>query len=755
MPDFLLPFRLLPLAFQNLRHRRTRGRLTVIGIAIGVMAVVVLQGFAAGLVEGYAAMGSGADLVVYQDGAVDLAFSALSAELEDDLAAMPGVKAVAPMVYTFIGTEQIPYLALYGYRPGSFALARFHLVEGGPLPAEAPTGADAPLLVGKGAAEALDATVGETLILQGRKYRVVGIYETGHPFEDTGVITTLEEAQEQTGKPGEVSAFYLEVVPGTDAEAVGRTIEQRLNGVTAATSAHFTQQQMSLDMLRQVADGIALIALLIGGVGMMNTMMMSVLERTREIGVLRALGWRRRRVVALILDEAWVLGLLGGLIGAGAGLLLLLAMRHRPAVRAFMPAQLPLEPVAQGLILALVLGFLGGLLPALRAAFLLPIEAIRAVSGTVHVPRHIPLPLLRHLLRRPFRTALTIVGVGIAVASILSLTAMGEGLADAFGGLGSGRGASLIALQRGASVDLSQLDEAVVGAIAAVPGVAQAEGFLTGYAQLPDYNLPFFIATGYPPDGPTVRSLHLVAGERLTSDDEVMLGEDIADTLGLKVGDRFHLFGHAYRICGIFRDSGSSFLNGAAIFTLKEAQQLFRQPDRVSFINIWLDDPKQADAVIARIEAEQPDVLVSRTDALMETVNDFKLTQAMMWGLSLLALVIGGLGMTNTMMMSVFERTREIGVLRALGWRKRRVARMLIEEGVMLSLLGGLLGVALAFLAAWAVRHSVLGSWMSLHFTTEGYLQAAMLTLGLGIIGSLYPAWWAASLLPAEALRYE
>ncbi len=745
---------LLSLARQNLRHRRTRVRLTIGGIAIGVLAVVVLQGFATGLVEGYAALGSNADLIVYQKGAVDLAFSALDAGMEETLASMEGVESVAPMVYTFIGSERMPYLTLYGYRPRSFPLARFRVVEGDALPAEAEGEADVPLLVGKGAAEALGAQVGGVLVLQGRTYRVVGLYETGRPFEDMGVVTTLEEAQQQTGKPGEVSAFYLKVASGNDAEALARTIERRLSGVVAATSRTFTRRQMSLDMLQEVADGIALIALLIGGVGMMNTMMMSVLERTREIGVLRALGWRRRQVVALVLSESLFLGWLSGLAGVGLGIAALLLMRRAPALRPFMPAHFTPAPLVEGLELALVLGLLGGLIPALRAATLLPIQAIRAVGGTVHVPRRVPLPTLRQMLRRPFRTALTVVGIGIAVAAILALTAMGEGVADAFGGLGRDRGAELMVMQRGASVDLSQLDAAVVGVIDGVPGVAEAEGFLTGYAQLPERNLPFFLALGYPPDGPTIRSLRLVEGRRLSADGEVMLGEGAASALGLKVGDRFRFFGSDYEVCGIFRDS-TSFLNGAALFTLEEAQRLYRQPERVSFVNIWLDDPKRAEAVIGAVEAALPEVLVSRTDALMETVNDFRFTNALMWGLSLLALIIGGLGMTNTMMMSLFERTREIGVLRALGWRKRRVAAMLVREGLTLSLLGGLLGLGLAFLAAWVEQESILGTWMSLHFTMTGYVQAACLTVGLGIAGSLYPAWRAASLLPAEALRYE
>jgi putative ABC transport system permease protein len=133
-----------------------------------------------------------------------------------------------------------------------------------------------------------------------------------------------------------------------------------------------------------------------------------------------------------------------------------------------------------------------------------------------------------------------------------------------------------------------------------------------------------------------------------------------------------------------------------------------------------------------------------------------QLFKASTWAISALALVVGGLGMTNTMVMSVFERTREIGVLRALGWRKPRVLGMIVRESVVLSLMGGIAGV----LAGVA-----LGSGLNLTRTVQGFLrleytpglfaQAVGTALLLGVVGGVYPAWWASRLRPVEALRYE
>ena len=110
---------------------------------------------------------------------------------------------------------------------------------------------------------------------------------------------------------------------------------------------------------------------------MLNTMIMSVFERTREIGILRALGWRRRRVLTLILGEAIGLGLLGTLLGIAFALLGLRAIVLAPTARGFIDPNLPLPVMIFGILLGLALSIVGGLYPALRAASLDPSEAIR------------------------------------------------------------------------------------------------------------------------------------------------------------------------------------------------------------------------------------------------------------------------------------------------------------------------------------------------------------------------------------------
>jgi ABC-type antimicrobial peptide transport system permease subunit len=498
---------------------------------------------------------------------------------------------------------------------------------------------------------------------------------------------------------------------------------------------------------------VSLIAVVIGGVGVMNTVLMSVFERTREFGVLRAVGWRPLRILLMVLSESVVIGFIGGTLGALLGVAGVRAVGNIPGVSGFLPGAIPLSTLAQGFAVALALGVVGGAFPAWKASQLLPAEAIRAEGGTVNSPRNVPSAALRNVLRQPTRTILTVVGIGIAMMAIVLLGAMGDGLIETVGGLAGGLGAQLVGMEAGGSIDLSKIDEDVVQRIGTMPGVRAAEGFLTGYTSVAD--LPFFVVFGYRPRGLAIREYRIVEGEPLTTNRQMIMGRVAAENLNLEVGDTMRIFDRAFRIVGIY-ETGVSFQDGGGVVTLRDAQRLFGQPNKVSFLGIWLDDRAQAEAVIQRVEGRFPEVDVSRASAFAEDVSDLEALEGMTWGISLMALIVGGLGMMNTMVMSVFERTREIGVLRALGWRRRRVLSMILRESMTLTLLGGVAGSLVGvFLGLVLNTLPVVQSWMQMKYSVGLFAQALVTALGLGVVGGVYPAWWASNLRPVEALRYE
>jgi len=740
---------------RNLLRRKTRTLLTTFGIAVGVAAVVALGALAEGFIEGYSAIsgGSGADLLVVQDEALDVVFSAVDESVKPALVGLSGVKEVSEMIYTFAATEDAPYFIVYGYDPKGFAIRHFRIVEGESLSNPGTQHGGKPLLLGRAASQDLDKQVGDRFRLYESTYRIVGIYETGQPFEDGAAVVLLEDAQAISGKPHQVNAFLIKIRDGTDVERLRQRIEKRFPDLTVTTSADFAQEQDVLQYVYVFTGAVSLIAVLIGGVGVMNTMMMSVFERTREFGVLRAVGWRPSQVLNMVLGESLALSMLGGAFGILLGVAAVRAVENVPTVSGFLPGTFSLELFAQGVGVALGLGLVGGALPAWRASRLMPAEAMRTEGSSAKAPQRVRWAALRNILRQPTRTMLTVIGIGIAMMAIVLLGAMGEGVADTVTGMAGGMGAQLVGIEADASVDLSKIDEGVVQRIATMPGVQAAEGFLTGYTSV--NNLPFFIVFGYQPRGRAIREFRIVEGQPLTTNRQMILGRVAAENLNKEVGDTMRIFDRAFKIVGIY-ETGVTFEDGGSVVTLRDAQRLFGQPHKVSFMGVWLEDKEQANAVAQRIEARFPEVDLSQASAFAESVTDIQAMQAMTWGISLMALVVGGLGMTNTMVMSVFERTREIGVLRALGWRRRSVLAMIIRESVILSLLGAVTGTVVGVILGLLLNLiPAMQGWVELKYSVGLFAQAFLTALLLGIVGGIYPAWRASRMQPAEALRYE
>ena len=177
------------------------------------------------------------------------------------------------------------------------------------------------------------------------------------------------------GRQAQVTGFVVAAKSSDDAgvSALARRIEREVAGVAAVPARDFVQGDLQIRLTKTMAWATTVVALILGSIGLLNTMVMAVFERTGEVGLLRALGWRRRRVLALILGEAVILGLLGSVVGTGLAYAGVRALQLDPTSRGFIDPNLPPAVILGiGLAMGVGLSLLGGLYPAVRAAIARP-----------------------------------------------------------------------------------------------------------------------------------------------------------------------------------------------------------------------------------------------------------------------------------------------------------------------------------------------------------------------------------------------
>lgn len=726
--------------------------MTVAGIAVGVAAVVALSAMGEGFIHSYDVMltSSGADLILTQKDSADIILASVDESVGPQVAGMSSVKQIAGTMLGIVATPEMPYFFVMGLEPDGFAIKHYKLSDGEPLskPHE--------MLLGRAAAKNSKTKTGEHYKIGDASFHVAGVYETGNNAEEFGAVISLEDAQDLFDKPRQVSYYQIKLKRPELTQSLISELEDRYPKLTASRSADYMDNQQETQMLRAMGWFIGLLAVFAGGLGMMNTMLMSVFERTREIGVLRALGWRKRRVLFLILGEAFVLCIVGGLLGNALGVAMVQGVSQIPAVGGLLENAYSPAIFVQSMVIALCLGAAAGVYPAWRAASLQPVEAMRydgsSGKSQVQAPR-IGGMALRNILRQRTRMLLTTLGIGLGVGLVVMLGGMADGLVKQLSDMGSKSGELTIGEAKASDMSLAKVDERIGRWAASLPAVEAVSGFLLGVGSVPGTS--YFIILGLDPNSYAIRHFAITDGGALQTARDILLGKVAAKNLKKQVGDSIRISGSSYRIVGIY-ETGTGYEDGGGLVTLKEAQRLLGRPDQVSWFYVKLRDTDAADAVRRQIETRFPEASVSRASEFAEKTNDMKTFRNMTNALSLISVLVGGIGIMNAMLMSVTERTREIGTLRALGWRRRRVVGMILSESFILSFISGSVGIALGVgLGELLTLEPTMGAFLKGSYTLQLLVQAMLIAIILGAIGALYPAWRAANLSPIEALRYE
>ena len=399
------------------------------------------------------------------------------------------------------------------------------------------------------------------------------------------------------------------------------------------------------------------------------------------------------------------------------------------------------------------------------------------------------LTALDSILANKMRSVLTMLGIIIGVASVIALLGIGGGVSDSITSEINSIGTNLISISTDADNSggypalslsdvealsdplnapaLSQVAAAVQGNQAVVYGGESAQTTVTGITAnyLPVNNLnEFQLGDGLTQNDLDTRARVTVLGATIASD---LFGAEFP------IGRDIKINAVSYEVVGVLEESGGGIGGNTDenVYVPLTTAQSRLYPDRtrtgekaVSTISAQAASSEQVDAAIEQVAetlreqhgiayAADDDFRIFDQSSLLETASTITATlTAFLGAIAAISLVVGGIGIMNIMLVSVTERTREIGIRKAIGALKRNILAQFLLESMSLSLLGGLLGILLG----WIVS-SLAASLLEIPTNVAAWtvILSASFAAAVGLVFGIYPAWRAASLRPIEALRYE
>ncbi|AOS46395.1 Lipoprotein-releasing system transmembrane protein LolE [Lacunisphaera limnophila] len=365
----------LTLVFINLRRHRLRAAIGVAGIAFGVAAMLTILAIVTGAIGMFQRiLSTDSHYLVFERNVSDLFFSSVTAEQVDLVRARPEVAEAHPMLFGIVTAAGHPVITCFGIEAADPRLARAEWLAG---TREAFGRTEGEVFLGSRAAEFLQAKLGQELEIGRSRFRVGGIFRTENGFEDGGVFLPLATAQEFFHRGTAASVVAVKLRDQSRGAEFKQAVEAALPGVVALENREFSSGYSSFKILNLTAWAVGLCAFALGGLGVANTMLLSVFSRIREIAVLRVCGFSRPQVAALIFSEAVAVAALGIATGLILGFGLLAIVERVPQFQGYVQATVQPLVLVGIVVTALATAVLGAIYPARFASTIQPAEALR------------------------------------------------------------------------------------------------------------------------------------------------------------------------------------------------------------------------------------------------------------------------------------------------------------------------------------------------------------------------------------------
>jgi putative ABC transport system permease protein len=381
--------RLITVAAKNVLRRKSRSGLAAAGVASAAAAAIALVGFSTGFETSAKDiyLGHGVDLVVVHAGLAQRLTSSLNESVGNQIAALPHVAAMSGSLTDMVsfGEGSLVGIPVHGWPSESFLFDTLTIDRGRRLAAGERQG----ILLGARLAESINKRVGDEVEIESYgRFRVAGVFRGVNVLEDASAIVLLGDLQKLMDRPGQVTEFQIRLDRGIAGDAaaldeIRRQIDDLKNpagerwGLSATPSQQYASGSTEVHMAHGLAWATTAIAMVIGCVGVLNTMSMSVFERTQEIGVLRAIGWHKWRIVLLVVCESELIAATGAVLGAAAMILLGPMLARMPWVQGLIRPEVAPPVVALALVLAILVGLVGSVYPSYRSSRLDVVHALQ------------------------------------------------------------------------------------------------------------------------------------------------------------------------------------------------------------------------------------------------------------------------------------------------------------------------------------------------------------------------------------------
>lgn len=370
----------LKLILKNPFRVKSRALLSIVGIGIGIMLIVSLGAISEGLKsssEDSLTVG-GTDFIVFPVNMVskDGTPAKINASYVEDVKNFKGVEetVVTSMHYVFTGGDYFTLTYILGIEPDKLNYFKITITEGRVFKNN-----KSEAIIGKIYSKNENKTIGDTVTFDDAEFKITGIFETGSRDMDNEIITSLDKVK-YISKSDDVQNIYVKLEKGYDVEEVKKDFDrefkdENLTAVSSVEDSKMLTQQ--LDMIDGASWAISLLAIVVGGIGIVNTMIMSIFERIREIGVLKSVGWSKRRILLMIMGESIVLTFVSAIVGSIVAIIGTQLLMLYLGPDSLFTVKYTFELFAKAFIIALIVGLVGGFYPAYKASKMPPTEALR------------------------------------------------------------------------------------------------------------------------------------------------------------------------------------------------------------------------------------------------------------------------------------------------------------------------------------------------------------------------------------------